>query len=816
MRLPNGYNQTIGSICGTSENVDPLDASLRITGTLVVPSTTKMWYNFSADVGRDAWVRLWVDDHRLVDLWDGSNPHPSIPTTPGLLPNVTLASPYQAAIKVDLRPQGAYAAFRLFWSSDANRAPRLVPDSALVPSVSAEQMQRRSLQERVATGWNQWWRHSSLAQVSLPQQVGVDLGIRDETTGQEYRGGLLNPQLPSKKGPAVPVTFGHHTYNGSMSAMSVVPFPFLFLRSYNCRSPALSMCPTAQVGSVSHAPSASLNLTVSQVTVPGRPGTSGRDNLIVVTSNATSSAAAAAANLSLVIHPMSFWGCRANLSQKAGLGGAAHLLLDAGDLGIITASFSRNPLAPPPAGYAAAECKDPDQSPCLAFGITAVPLVMLLSGSGPQAYPFQHIPSPDSIYVTLHEVNVSAALSAVLMSQAAVVDEITETAPAGMTEAYDAMMTSIAWNVNFDPRVAVTVPVSRTFESSFDFVFPFSCLPSHFSSLIFFDWDMYFLSLMAGTAPAAASQDSFEIAVSNLIGVTQTRSAYGQVMNKRAAAGSSTSDSNDRTEPYVGSMVVHRMYVDSLGTPREATMTWVVRLLYPTLLGWNQWAWNGRRYNVGQPDGGLLVLGSDANTYPCENSVVPSPGGKYNHNCSNFGQTVLESGMDNSPMYYRSFDDQRASWDGTTGRLQLYDCQMSSLFVSKSQALQALAGPAGSADSVAIMLAQQSHQIAELINAVLWNPAREVYQQVDASPQPRAVSSPVSPTSFYTLLSGTASQAQASSLIRRHLTNVSEFCVDGGDGTAPPVCPFSLPSISRSGIFLGYDVSALPCTLTLT
>jgi hypothetical protein len=46
-------------------------------------------------------------------------------------------------------------------------------------------------------------------------------------------------------------------------------------------------------------------------------------------------------------------------------------------------------------------------------------------------------------------------------------------------DAYDAMMTVIAWNVNFDPRVAVTAPVSRTFESSFDF--------------IFFDWDMYFL-----------------------------------------------------------------------------------------------------------------------------------------------------------------------------------------------------------------------------------------------------------------------------------------------------------------------------------
>jgi hypothetical protein len=41
----------------------------------------------------------------------------------------------------------------------------------------------------------------------------------------------------------------------------------------------------------------------------------------------------------------------------------------------------------------------------------------------------------------------------------------------GLSEAYDAMATVIAWNVNFDPRVAVTCPVSRTFEANYDFIF---------------------------------------------------------------------------------------------------------------------------------------------------------------------------------------------------------------------------------------------------------------------------------------------------------------------------------------------------------
>lgn len=71
--------------------------------------------------------------------------------------------------------------------------------------------------------------------------------------------------------------------------------------------------------------------------------------------------------------------------------------------------------------------------------------------------------------------------------------------------------------------------------------------------------------------------------------------ANQQVMNKRSAAGARSSDTNDRTEPLVGASVVLSIYKDSLGTKRAATMKWVVELLYPTLLQWNQWAWTLRR-----------------------------------------------------------------------------------------------------------------------------------------------------------------------------------------------------------------------------
>ena len=53
---------------------------------------------------------------------------------------------------------------------------------------------------------------------------------------------------------------------------------------------------------------------------------------------------------------------------------------------------------------------------------------------------------------------VAAAAAAVARGNAAVLAEIEAAAKTvgGLSEAYDAMMTAIAWNVNFDPRVAVT------------------------------------------------------------------------------------------------------------------------------------------------------------------------------------------------------------------------------------------------------------------------------------------------------------------------------------------------------------------------
>eukprot|EP01050_Picozoa_sp_SAG11_P022001 SAG11_NODE_4043_length_2089_cov_3.667337_2_plen_124_part_00 len=120
----------------------------------------------------------------------------------------------------------------------------------------------------------------------------------------------------------------------------------------------------------------------------------------------------------------------------------------------------------------------------------------------------------------------------------------------------------------------------------------------------------------------------------------------------------------------------------------------------------------------------------------------------------------------NSPMYYNAFDDQPASYDGAVGRLELYDVQQSALFVSESQALQALAAIAGATAAVP-MLERQERAMAALVNGSLWDEATGIYRQRDASANAsRGLSAVLSPTSFYPMMGGIPSVAQAERMVQ--------------------------------------------------
>ena len=419
--VPNGFRKTAAALCGAanSDRLSPGEYSIRLTGTLSA-SSPQQWHNFSITVGPTALARLWVDDHRLVDAW---SPRPigdtNTPTTPGLLPNVTMGSQRPVFVRVDLRPMDdSPVQFALSWAAGSAAAHVLIPSEQFSPEVSSQQSARRDLQEAAATGWNHWARRSQLAQIALPQQVGVELSIKN-SSGAVYSGALPEPQRTQ-------VRMGVHAYDGSFSSISVVPFPD---------------APVGERANITvetaHVPSSSRRPSLDVAAASGEIG----DCVIVVHTNSS-------AELSLVVQAEAFWGAAARITANPANN---TVTMQSGDLGSITVSVSGGVVT-----------VDPESK--------AVAIVATFAG------PSQAVVISLSFTGTVY--SDADALRAISMQRAAAEKSLAAGSKraGGLSEAYDAMSTVIAWNVNFDPRVAVTCPVSRTFESAYDF--------------IFFDWDM--------------------------------------------------------------------------------------------------------------------------------------------------------------------------------------------------------------------------------------------------------------------------------------------------------------------------------------
>jgi hypothetical protein len=87
-------------------------------------------------------------------------------------------------------------------------------------------------------------------------------------------------------------------------------------------------------------------------------------------------------------------------------------------------------------------------------------------------------------------------------------------------------------------------------------------------------------------------------------------------------------------------------------------------------------------------------------------------------------------------MYLNTFDSptnpKRVGPTFANGRLQLYDCQMSFLFVSESLALQELGSKVtGASPAVLSLLKTQSNTMAAAADATLWDESVGIYKQVD-------------------------------------------------------------------------------------
>ena len=144
-----------------------------------------------------------------------------------------------------------------------------------------------------------------------------------------------------------------------------------------------------------------------------------------------------------------------------------------------------------------------------------------------------------------------------------------------------------------------------------------------------------------------------------------------------------------------------------------------------------------------------------------------------------------ESGLDNSPMYDGEFFDTY-----TTHLMQLADVGMSSMVAQEAYALSKLAAAIGRPEGP--MLKARGDALSAAIAKHLWMAHDGIFTNLFANGTfyPRR-----SPTSFYAMQAGAATDAQATTMM-----NSSHFCIaKGGDFKGnSDTCYWGLPSIEAS------------------
>jgi hypothetical protein len=310
-----------------------------------------------------------------------------------------------------------------------------------------------------------------------------------------------------------------------------------------------------------------------------------------------------------------------------------------------------------------------------------------------------------------------------------------ETARYGeLAECYQAMRSCLAWDTIYEPeKEQVCSPVSRLWNI-------------RWGGYVLFDWDTYFSALMAG-------MENRELAYANAIAITREKTEAGFIPNYGAA---DNYKSRDRSQPPVGSHVVRELY-------RRYREPWFVECLFDDLLAWNRWWVDHRMLKNGQ-----LCWGSDPYT---------DDTGRYwaRHGVNELTGALLESGLDNSPMY----DD--VPFNRETHRMELADVGLTGLYIMDCECLADLAGCIGRPE------ARELRDRAERSKAgleELWDEDSGCYvnRRTDTGEFYRRLS----PANFYALLSDRVSPERAERMVREHFFNPLEFYGE-----------YMLPSISR-------------------
>jgi Mannosylglycerate hydrolase MGH1-like glycoside hydrolase domain len=285
----------------------------------------------------------------------------------------------------------------------------------------------------------------------------------------------------------------------------------------------------------------------------------------------------------------------------------------------------------------------------------------------------------------------------------------------------DAIETTLGWDTIYEPAgQRVISPVSRVWSVGW-------------GGYVLFDWDTFFAATMAGIGDR-------DLAYANAMEILREETPQGFVPNYARSGGWK---SFDRSEPPVGAITV-------LGLYRQYHDRWFLEDTFEPLLKWNRW-WAAQRDVQG-----YLAWGSDGSTQP-QNLDDNSRGTREG--------AILESGLDNSPMY------DNTTYDPQKHVLEFADVGLMSMYIADCDALATIADAIGKTDEAKQLRLRGTRYRAKL--ATLWNEKAGIFLNKDLHTGEWSMR--LSPTNFYPMLAKAATPEQAHTMIEKHLLNPNEF-----------------------------------------
>ena len=285
----------------------------------------------------------------------------------------------------------------------------------------------------------------------------------------------------------------------------------------------------------------------------------------------------------------------------------------------------------------------------------------------------------------------------------------------------DAIQTTLGWDTIYESgRERVVSPVSRLWSVGW-------------GGYVIFDWDNFFAATMAGIGDR-------DLSYANAMGTLREETAEGFVPNYARGGGWK---SFDRSEPPVGAITV-------LGLYRKFKDRWFLDDAFQPLLRWNRW-WAAHR-----DIDGYLTWGSDGENLP-GNLDDGSRGTR--------SGAILESGLDNSPMY------DTATYDSQRHILEYADVGLMSLYIADCDALAEMAQVLGKPE-IEKEVRDRAARYREKL-ATLWSEREGIFLNKDL--HTGQFSMRLSPTNFYPMLAHAATPEQAHIMVAKHLLSPTEF-----------------------------------------